>query len=300
MDVQITYETLFDLLRKERSLNELQLLDSLFWKDVVLYLQDRQASASTKSSLEQEKLQIQLRNIKRILKEIFERREQKLFDLAINVMKTETDTLIDKTTMLPEEEALFNDTLILLKKYKANVLLQVFSGSLPSMTTSDHSYFENSYTKQVSDNTPLPSTDSLINDKSDNTSSKSFSDNPSDSNSLVNNQEKDSDSVSNSTLDKSNKSSNSQTDSHPFNPLSSDTSSSTTSSFSDESSDSDILPQLEENEETLIVKFTSSVPKFLGKNKEVFGPYSVGKIVQLPSHIASILLKKGKVKPVLA
>jgi hypothetical protein len=51
---------------------------------------------------------------------------------------------------------------------------------------------------------------------------------------------------------------------------------------------------------SIIVRFTSNVPKFVGKNKELFGPFEQGKISQLPANIAQILLKKGKVEHVMA
>ncbi len=269
MDVQITYETLFDLLRKERSLNELQLLDELFWKDVVLYLSERESSLVTKSALEKEKLSIKIRNSKRILKEIFERREQKIVDLAINVAKTETQTLVDKTNMLPEERSFFDDVISLLKKYKSNVLHQVFTGSLPSMSTSAPTYFEKTHTQKVSEViSASTSTDSSSSDTSadySSTSSKEILENPVYADTSSSSKEDD--------LVKEEKKQNKSSSSPAA---------------------------LDDGGATLIVKFTTQVPKFLGKHKEIFGPFIEGKIVQLPAHIANILLKKGKVEPVLA
>jgi DNA replication initiation complex subunit (GINS family) len=40
-DVKITYETLFDLLRREKNRNELQQLDPSFYLDVVSYLKEK-------------------------------------------------------------------------------------------------------------------------------------------------------------------------------------------------------------------------------------------------------------------
>ena len=50
------------------------------------------------------------------------------------------------------------------------------------------------------------------------------------------------------------------------------------------------------DEERKKVKFLSAVPKFLGKNKDVFGPFKEGDEAELPSKIVSILVKKGKVE----
>ena len=42
VEVNITYETLFDLLRRERSRNELQELEETFYEDVKKYLEEKQ------------------------------------------------------------------------------------------------------------------------------------------------------------------------------------------------------------------------------------------------------------------
>ena len=84
--IHITYETLFDLLRKERSLEDLQSLDPLFWSHVVTYLTERSEFLKQTSLAEQEKTKLQLSNIKRILKEIYDHRERKIITLARTVI----------------------------------------------------------------------------------------------------------------------------------------------------------------------------------------------------------------------
>jgi len=111
MDIQITYETLFDLLRKERSLEELQSLDSAFWNHVITYVTDRKAFFERTNSMEQEKANIQLKNIRRILKELYERREQKIVRLALNVIKTDNTSFVDRRGMLPLEKEFFKEQL---------------------------------------------------------------------------------------------------------------------------------------------------------------------------------------------
>ncbi|MGM5481726.1 MAG: hypothetical protein ACQESE_04950, partial [Nanobdellota archaeon] len=139
MDVHITYETLFDLLRKERSLEELQTLDQKFWKYVIDYMNERDEMMKSSSRPgEQEKAKIQLHNIKRILKEIYERRERKILHLALNVIRTEAAGYVDTKNMLAEEKSLFDETLAMLRKYKDGILLSVFENRLPTIVPEDH------------------------------------------------------------------------------------------------------------------------------------------------------------------
>lgn len=234
MDVQITYETLFDLLRKERSLEELQSLDAAFWSYVVNYVNDRQAFFDRTNVMEQEKARIQIQNIKRILKEIYERREKKIVSLALNVIRTDNASFVDKRNMLPSEKELFDEVMVLLTKYKQGVLLQVFQGhtpliapvTIPLPESEDANLENNSSTYEAEPQKNVDNSPSHIKEKTE------------------------------------------------------------------------AVPEMKVG--SMIVRFKSNVPKFLGKNKEVFGPYDEGKIVQLPAKIAQILIKKGKVEPVMA
>ena len=258
MELSITYETLFDLLRKERSLEELQSLDSIFWNQVVIYLNDRNAFLEKTSQAEKEKTKLQLRNIKRILKEIYERREQKIVNLALNVIRSDSSTFVDKRNMLLAERELFDEVILLLTKYKQGVLLQVFQYRNPIISTSDLPDMEEGES---------PDTSELKKEL------KAAEEND--------NIERDPVNIELDTKKDSSDEENADTDSQ-----------------SSDSSSSDDLPEMKVG--TVIVKFISSVPKFYGKNKQIFGPYDEGKIAQLPANIANILLKKGKVKHVLA
>lgn len=256
MELHITYETLFDLLRKERSLEELQSLDPAFWSQVVDYLNERNEFLEKTSQAEAEKTKLQLQNIKRILKEIYERREQKIVNLALNVIRSDSSTFVDKRNMLPSERELFDDTILMLTKYKQGVLLQVFQYRNPIISTKDMPELEQA---DSPDTTELKEElkaaqqgESKEEQEAENTEEKSVE------------------------------------ESSEENPA---------SQVAD-SQDTDSLPEMKVG--TVIVKFTSSVPKFYGKNKKIFGPYEEGKIAQLPANIANILLKKGKVKHVMA
>jgi DNA replication initiation complex subunit (GINS family) len=217
MDIHITYETLFDLLRKERSLEELQPLDTSFWYYVVTYLQERKAFFERTSSIEQEKTRFQLQNIKRIIREIYQRRERKIISLALNVNKSENTTFFDTKNMLNSEKQLFQETVSLLNKYKADTLTKVTNYEFPIgvEVPEPREHEQGSQTTQHKREKPKESEE----------------------------------------------------------------------------------PE-EKAASKLKVEFTNSVPKFIGKAGETYGPYESGMTVDLPPVIANILIKKGKAKEV--
>jgi len=136
-DVVITYETLYELLRREKSREELQKLSSSFIGDVLTYLTEKQktyedalAKTDVFSLSERETVALQLMNIKKILKELYDRRERKLLDVALNKSRTNSD-IIDTTNMLPTEQVFFNDTLHILSRFRKDVLQQLMDAKKP-------------------------------------------------------------------------------------------------------------------------------------------------------------------------
>ena len=69
-EIRITYETLFDMLRNEKTREELQKLEPSFYQDVLEYIKDKQALTQKSdselfASMEKEKAQKQLENAKK-------------------------------------------------------------------------------------------------------------------------------------------------------------------------------------------------------------------------------------------
>ena len=137
VEIKITYETLFDLLRREKNREELQALDKDFYEQVSAYLKEKESLASRKedtsyfsSNIEKQKIQYQ--NIRRIIKELYERREKKIINIALVKARTGSD-VIDTSPMLPCELEVFEDLVELFAKYKRQILdsvinLREFSG----------------------------------------------------------------------------------------------------------------------------------------------------------------------------
>ena len=175
--IRITLESLYDILRNEKKKEELQELEETFFIDVVMYLKEKKALLDTKqedsnifAAGEKEKVQYELRSIKRILKEIYEKREKKIIHIAINKSKTGSD-IIDAGSMLREEKEFYNSILGTLDKYRKGVLFQLFNGSLPQITVSKQEIEKPSF-EPKEESTPLKKPDSSKESESESQTTK--------------------------------------------------------------------------------------------------------------------------------
>jgi DNA replication initiation complex subunit (GINS family) len=134
----ITYEALYEILRKEKFASELQKLNPSFFKDIVKYLDEKaallQAQTSNSSmfaSAEAKKISFQLNNVKKIIKDIYERRENKIVQLALSASRLKQK--IDASSMLAEEKELFNNMLEKLNNFREDILEAILSSNTPKI-----------------------------------------------------------------------------------------------------------------------------------------------------------------------
>ena len=139
-NIKITLETLYDIFRNEKKREDLQKLEDTFFLDIVSYLKEKktllesqQDSDDLFAAGEKDKSEYELRSIKRILKEIYEKREKKIIDIAVNKSRTGSD-IIDTSCMLNEEKQFYEQMLLTLDHYRKGILLQLFRGDLPIMS----------------------------------------------------------------------------------------------------------------------------------------------------------------------
>lgn len=134
----LSFEELFDLLRQEREQGELVPLAEDFYVDVVAYLKSKQklldTAGSDMFSPEVDSLKKQLFSLRRVLKEIYDRREQKILHLASNAAKTSSD-FVDLVALTPEEKEFYKESYVVLKKYRRQLLLDIFSMKAPALST---------------------------------------------------------------------------------------------------------------------------------------------------------------------
>jgi len=131
----ITYETLYEILRREKTRQELQILEKTFFQDIQKYLYEKtnilqtQKEKSSIFSRETEKTSKQIDNVKRILKEIYERREAKIIQMAIYASRTNAN--IELTALLPEELEFYNTILNQLKNSRDLILNSLMNNQKP-------------------------------------------------------------------------------------------------------------------------------------------------------------------------
>src|SRR3990172_1372850 len=127
-EVVLTYETLYELLRREKSREELQKLDEGFIKDTLNYLREKQQAYDdnlTKNDIfsqsERDKLHIQIANIRKILKDLYDIRERKIINMAINKSRTNSH-IVDTQNLLSQEQVMFESLHSVLSQYRTGIL----------------------------------------------------------------------------------------------------------------------------------------------------------------------------------
>lgn len=209
----ITYETLFDILRKEKSREDLQVLPATFYEEVRAFLVQPARGAGELAAIEYQ-------NTKKILRELYDRRERKLLLLALNKARTDS-AIIDPSLLLPEELPLFATLVAALKRHKDDLLVPLLGRQQERVHAPVHPA---PFSRPV----PHPSP-AVVNTAAD-----------------------------------------------------------------DSLGARETMPV--ERADGARVKFLVAVPKFLGKDATVFGPFKAGDEAELPRQIADILLKKNRIE----
>ncbi|MFH0870532.1 MAG: hypothetical protein V1866_05760 [archaeon] len=242
VEIRITYETLFDLLRREKNREDLQKLDDDFYDQVYSYLLEKQQTLNKKgdelfASVEKEKLKIQFQNIRRLIKELYERREKKIINMAVVKARTGSD-IIDTSALLPSERRFFDEQVTLFANYKEECLDRILHLKEPRNGMNHDKSGEaveavapivmEERDEREDDQPALPKKDSAPGHF-----------------------------VSASVLAK------------------------------DSRADGDDHSRKK-------IKIVTALPKFVGKNGEILGPFEKDDIVELDGQIAEVLLKKGR------
>ncbi len=133
-DPVITFETLYDIMRREKARDELQKLSHDFYQNVVSYIKDKQnilESQAGKDSIfasqEIEKTRTQLKNVLKIVRDLYDRREAKIVQLALLSARNK-ERIYDNSSLLPEEHGFYNGIRSLIESARDGF----FSLSLPS------------------------------------------------------------------------------------------------------------------------------------------------------------------------
>lgn len=137
-EVNITYETLFELLKRERDTTDLQKLEPTFFNNFVDYLNEKMEMLGKEDALfsydEKKKVEKQIENARRIIKGIYERREKKVLNIALTKSRTKSD-VIDTSSFLDNERRFFDEIVKVLDVFRNEVINNVIDGKQISALT---------------------------------------------------------------------------------------------------------------------------------------------------------------------
>ncbi len=135
--VNISYEVLFELVRREKDRDELQQLEGTFYQDLVEYLNEKnqilreqKTKLETFSADESENSERQIENIRRLISKLYEIRERKIIMMALTKSKTKSN-IVNTAAMLKEEQKLFNELVAVFDKYRQDVLVSLLMAKAP-------------------------------------------------------------------------------------------------------------------------------------------------------------------------
>ena len=130
-EVNITYETLFELLKREKDTADLQKLELSFFDNFVEYLNEKKDMLNRDDTLfsydEKKKVEKQIDNARRLIKEIYERREKKILNIALIKSRTKSH-VIDTSALLDNEKKFLGDVEKILNAYRETVIYNVMDG----------------------------------------------------------------------------------------------------------------------------------------------------------------------------
>ena len=119
-------------------MTDLQKLDPNFFNYFVEYLNEKNKVLGKEDSLfsydEKKKVEKQIDNAKRIIKEIYERREKKILNIALIKSRTKSDVM-DTSSFLENEKRFFDEVVKVLDVFRNDVIDNILSGKQTSEIT---------------------------------------------------------------------------------------------------------------------------------------------------------------------
>ncbi|MFH1590630.1 MAG: hypothetical protein ABIC95_01745 [archaeon] len=128
-DIQISYEILFEFLRREKSREEIQEMSPDFFGKVSVYLTGKRALITDdKGPGECDKLNNQVANAEKLAKELYTRREKKIVHLALYQVRVGSKAL-DTKNLLPDEKVMLDEIITVLRTHRDAVLSRALGPS---------------------------------------------------------------------------------------------------------------------------------------------------------------------------
>jgi len=131
MSDSFTYEDIYELYRNERFSTDLQELTPADLKKIKNYFEEKNKETKSQdqslnlfSTHNRAKIQVELSNATRVVKDLLERRERKVISRAVFNSRSE-DSLRDTSNMLKIEEELYDQLTVLLKRFRKGFLATI-------------------------------------------------------------------------------------------------------------------------------------------------------------------------------
>ncbi len=302
-NIKITLETLYDILRNEKKREDLQNLEETFFIDVINYMREKQTFLATKkddddlfASGEKDKLEYEIRSIKRILKEIYEKREKKILDIALNRSRTGSE-IIDTSAMLKEEKEFYGQILKIMDDFRRGILLNLFKGELPTLvpqvsmekkeseikvtTTPSLSKFEEKEEVKTEETLQTPKEDPELEPSTATQQAPS-------TNTVLNEDEKTAD------LKKVESESSNGTTGNIESKEDKESMKTEESPAQTETTES----KEESQPEMTKIKMIRAMPRFIWKDMKEYGPYEINDEVEIFPEVAELMVRKGRAEKV--
>src|SRR3989344_5154281 len=252
--VNITLETLFDLLRTEKNREELQALEPTFYRDIVNYLNEKRAVMHSQNGgsdfftqEDRDKSLMQFNNIRKMIRELYEKRERKIIQMALNKSKMNA-AVIDTSSLLDEERIFYEELVYLFNKFRQDIVLNLMEGNYPRIRTVLDKTVEPLVTKEIRTFIPQDTSEIAPDTNGHLIPSIGKEDTPPEI-SVV--------------------------------------------------QASEAITQSEETSTIIkMIRFLQPVPRFVGEELEVYGPFDEDDVANVPARIADLLIKKGRAEPI--
>ncbi|NIA03886.1 MAG: hypothetical protein GWP09_00870, partial [Nitrospiraceae bacterium] len=133
-EIRINLETLYELLRIEKTKSEIQILPKSFYEDIIEYLETKKrdfpkTNVETLTSVANKDYYIrQLNNLRSIIKQLFEKREKKIIELALTNTRTKSNII---NNILPQEKELYTTISGIISKFNKEILENIMNLKQP-------------------------------------------------------------------------------------------------------------------------------------------------------------------------
>lgn len=159
----INYETVYDLLRREKSREEVQQLPENFVQELSKHIEGllnqinkKRREIDSFSSEEINKEEQKYQNLQKVVSELYEKRERKIINMAITKSRTDAK-LADVSNLLDTEKELYNSLVEVLNYYRERSMNEMLAKKKqvkkPQMLESQEQEEENQATEESQEKT---------------------------------------------------------------------------------------------------------------------------------------------------